>query len=1108
MGLANRGDGYVLARPDIEFYSINFDVSWRAGLEPSFWYGKETAKEEMAMADNELHAVGKQVAAGKWRQRRWAANRRRVTVRRGRFEALEPRHLLAVISIEPATAPNVFDNDFTRIDNAIWSATNGDTIELDGTFDWTEANAAASWAANGRAIFVPNGLSNVTLTAANGLGTATIQGPGDNPALDIEYESFLYFEGNNPGWEISELEILDFDVAVLMVGAASNTRIVDNYIRVPADALETLMTPAEEFENIAINLSRGVNQVVSGNLIEFPGTGLSDTASDIYALSVGIRSIATGGATYEGLEISNNTFRVLGAQSADPERIFGLWENGHAHNSDINIFGNTFENADAGNDAAVNRQVAFRITSHSSATTTVTYDDNTVDGASVAFAWLCCIGEPDADFSAYAPVVLTQNVVTDVGIGLLIQAQGSAWLSDNTLTGVATPDSIGVKIAVGSSASIVGRIGRNSISGFEIGVDVNGSLALVEDANLNGNTIGVLIRSGGMADLGDLCDANVTGLETGSGATNGSSTGGNDFSSYTTTATTTNGAIVVLNVDNVPGPQGLGNGDIPAQGNLWANPGFAGIENVAYHDTDDPNAAFVLFAEEPMIISRFSIDNVSRLEGNSGTTELMFTVSLSAPCALPVMVRVDTADGTATAQDNDYLPIENLVLAFDPGKPLEQTVTVNVVGDTKAELDETFFVRLSNPLLNGQEDERLSVGTGQASGTIINDDPWLTSLVAAPNPAALPAEITLTAETGLGADEIVVRVLFYRDVNGNGVWDESDEGVGFDDDGSDAWSWSGSMAGWDLGERSLFARAEGSDGKFSESSSVTVVVAREHPPIDLGALPLFTSTLRNVALHNDGSAVLTVRGAGLNLPFEISPAGGLGGDEDWMISPGTSKTFVVTAIAAEVGNHDGGLVMIGAADARLVQLSVTVISGWHNERYAEDVDGDGRVKPIDALIVINEINRNNAGELPPRTAENPGPPYFFDTTNNGDVAPLDVLHVINYINWRAGAPAEGEAGSLAAGANAVVPLPVPLLHAFLTPRSAIASATTAPTGTVAVPEPGTLYPASAPATSASPELAPLRARDVDRWLADQPLLDIGAAVDPFKLDQVLADCLV
>jgi hypothetical protein len=89
-----------------------------------------------------------------------------------------------VVTITPAAAPAPADNDYTRINNAVLNSFPGQTIKLVGTFNWAEANAAASWAkgSNGVAgdiddfsIYPPAGLNGVTFTADN-LGDATIQG--------------------------------------------------------------------------------------------------------------------------------------------------------------------------------------------------------------------------------------------------------------------------------------------------------------------------------------------------------------------------------------------------------------------------------------------------------------------------------------------------------------------------------------------------------------------------------------------------------------------------------------------------------------------------------------------------------------------------------------------------------------------------------------------------------------------------------------------------------------------------------------------------------------------------------------------------------------------
>ncbi len=108
-----------------------------------------------------------------------------------------------------------------------------------------------------------------------------------------------------------------------------------------------------------------------------------------------------------------------------------------------------------------------------------------------------------------------------------------------------------------------------------------------------------------------------------------------------------------------------------------------------------------------------SIGDVSRNEGNSATTALNFTVTLSAASGLPVTVHYATAGGTATA-GSDYTAASDTLLTFNPGET-SKTVTVQVNGDTTVEPNETFFVNLTSA----------SGGTildGQGQGTITNDD--------------------------------------------------------------------------------------------------------------------------------------------------------------------------------------------------------------------------------------------------------------------------------------------------------------------------------------------------------------------------------------------------
>jgi hypothetical protein len=154
-----------------------------------------------------------------------------------------------------------------------------------------------------------------------------------------------------------------------------------------------------------------------------------------------------------------------------------------------------------------------------------------------------------------------------------------------------------------------------------------------------------------------------------------------------------------------------------------------------YGDTiDEPDEDFYILLSQPSgaiildYVARavilnddrptLSVDDVTVVEGDEGTVDAVFTVSLSSNPYETVTVRYATADGTATGGE-DYLPVHGM-LVFEPNQPLEQTVRVPVWGDTLDELDETFFLELSDPTYATFQ---RTVGVG----TILDDDPkiWI-----------------------------------------------------------------------------------------------------------------------------------------------------------------------------------------------------------------------------------------------------------------------------------------------------------------------------------------------------------------------------------------------
>lgn len=109
---------------------------------------------------------------------------------------------------------------------------------------------------------------------------------------------------------------------------------------------------------------------------------------------------------------------------------------------------------------------------------------------------------------------------------------------------------------------------------------------------------------------------------------------------------------------------------------------------------------------------RLAISDASATEGNSGTTNAVFDVSLSVASGFATTVHYATADGSALA-GSDYTQSTG-DLTFSPGVT-SRTLAVPVIGETSPETDETFSVVLTSP-------NNASLLDDTGVGTIVNDD--------------------------------------------------------------------------------------------------------------------------------------------------------------------------------------------------------------------------------------------------------------------------------------------------------------------------------------------------------------------------------------------------
>ncbi|MDA1050594.1 MAG: FG-GAP-like repeat-containing protein [Planctomycetota bacterium] len=133
------------------------------------------------------------------------------------------------------------------------------------------------------------------------------------------------------------------------------------------------------------------------------------------------------------------------------------------------------------------------------------------------------------------------------------------------------------------------------------------------------------------------------------------------------------------------------------------------------------------------------------------------------------------------------------------------------------------------------------------------------------------------------------------------------------------------------------------------------------PP--LGAIS-FEVTADSVVLHYDPSQVADLQSIG-------------------------SGDSVVEVIVFQVDDGQGGTA------TGTVTITVRGKNDWHRESMPLDVNGTATVEPLDALIIVNWLNREGPGKLPGLMT---APVFWLDVNNDGSVSPVDVLQVVNHLN--------------------------------------------------------------------------------------------------------------
>jgi VCBS repeat-containing protein len=401
-----------------------------------------------------------------------------------------------------------------------------------------------------------------------------------------------------------------------------------------------------------------------------------------------------------------------------------------------------------------------------------------------------------------------------------------------------------------------------------------------------------------------------------------------------------------------------------------------------------------------------SISDVSMNEGDAGTTNFDFTVTLSQPAPFMVTVRADTANGTATA-GTDYTAIVNQTVTFAAMDTME-TVTVQVNGDTDPEPNETFFVNLSNPT-------NATIADSQGLGTILNDEPNAppTAVDDGPYAATEDTLLTVTAINGVLSND--------SDVDGGpspltAVLDtgpSNAQSFTLNSDGSFSYTPAADFAGMDSFTYFAF---DGSDNSTAATVTITVTGVNDAPSFTKGAdqTVLEDSAMATVAgwataISPGGGAdeagqtvTFNITGNTNSALFSVQPAVASNGDLTFTPATDAFGSATITVVAM-----DDGSTANGGVDTSPAQMFTITVTGVNDEpSFALSAASRNVSQPAGAQTVPGWATSISAGP-----ANESGQTLTFNVTGNTNPALFSAGPAISSAGTLTYTPAAGAFGT-------------------------------------------------------------------------------------------------
>ena len=328
--------------------------------------------------------------------------------------------------------------------------------------------------------------------------------------------------------------------------------------------------------------------------------------------------------------------------------------------------------------------MAFTVTLSQAATTPVTVNYATSNGTALA----------GSDYVATSGTLTIAAGATTGTINVTINGDTTVEADETlivTLSGASANSTIGTATATGT------------ITNDDVAPPVIPSISIANATLVEGNA-GTSV----MAFTVTLSQAATTPVTVNYATSNGTALAGSDYVATSGTLTIAAGATTgTINVTI--------NGDttVEADETLIVTLSGASANSTIGTATATGTITNDDVAPPPTGLPSISIASVSKAEGNVGTSNIVFTVTLSQPSATPVTVNFATSDLTALA-GSDYISKSGSVTI--PAGSTTGTFFVSIYGDTTLENDDIFKVTLSGASANSV------IGTGVASGTIANDD--------------------------------------------------------------------------------------------------------------------------------------------------------------------------------------------------------------------------------------------------------------------------------------------------------------------------------------------------------------------------------------------------